>query len=93
MTEPLATDLGGQTGAERYFAEQMVDPVYRAAYEAERSNMRELTEQEQAFVVEYRSLCEKHGLIVMYDGGYQASEVGPLEPEWVDWDVFRRAHR
>lgn len=54
---------------------------------------RELTEQEQAFVAEYRALCEKHGLIVAYDGGYQASEVMRLEPEYVDWDVFRKAER
>lgn len=55
---------------------------------------RELTEQERAFVAEYRALCEKHGMALFFDGGYQAGEVGSLTPDF-DWEdyMFRPVER
>lgn len=33
------------------------------------------------FETEYRALCERHRLVVSYDGGYMASEVRPLRDD------------
>lgn len=42
-----------------------------------------------AFLSDYRRLCEKHGLRLVYDGDYEPFEIRPLRPSDADDDRWR----
>lgn len=51
-------------------------------------------ERREAFVGEYRALCEKWGLAMSYDDGYVAHEVSSLadlDMEDIDWQQMATA--
>lgn len=51
------------------------------------------SEPETAFVVEYRALCERHGLMLVYDSCYLPSEVDDLDAGALDGTPYRRPYR